>query len=162
MIRRPPRSTQSRSSAASDVYKRQHYLPAIQDHKTIGYVVSMVDVVADEQDRAVALLGQAHDVEYLLGFSQRQRRSRLVQEQQPGLEIERAGNGHPLSLATRKQTNGSIEREHLGREADAAHQALRFGLFLLFVDQAHEARQMAAHEDVARDRLLLAQRPVLI
>src|SRR5450756_3143610 len=28
MIRRPPRSTQSRSSAASDVYKRQfHFLP---------------------------------------------------------------------------------------------------------------------------------------
>src|SRR5680860_1764138 len=26
MIRRPPRSTQSRSSAASDVYKRQHSL----------------------------------------------------------------------------------------------------------------------------------------
>src|SRR5450756_3160417 len=26
MIRRPPRSTQSRSSAASDVYKRQDYL----------------------------------------------------------------------------------------------------------------------------------------
>ena len=25
MIRRPPRSTQSRSSAASDVYKRQNY-----------------------------------------------------------------------------------------------------------------------------------------
>src|SRR5680860_1452460 len=28
MIRRPPRSTQSRSSAASDVYKRQVYVPA--------------------------------------------------------------------------------------------------------------------------------------
>src|SRR5450756_2711227 len=28
MIRRPPRSTQSRSSAASDVYKRQHRPPA--------------------------------------------------------------------------------------------------------------------------------------
>src|SRR5450756_1032078 len=27
MIRRPPRSTQSRSSAASDVYKRQPYTP---------------------------------------------------------------------------------------------------------------------------------------
>src|SRR5450756_1252503 len=26
MIRRPPRSTQSRSSAASDVYKRQHHV----------------------------------------------------------------------------------------------------------------------------------------
>ena len=30
MIRRPPRSTQSRSSAASDVYKRQ-----LQEHKQI-------------------------------------------------------------------------------------------------------------------------------
>src|SRR5450756_3215342 len=30
MIRRPPRSTQSRSSAASDVYKRQH----LHDRKT--------------------------------------------------------------------------------------------------------------------------------
>ena len=28
MIRRPPRSTRVRSSAASDVYKRQHYQPA--------------------------------------------------------------------------------------------------------------------------------------
>src|SRR5450756_193968 len=29
MIRRPPRSTQSRSSAASDVYKRQPQLPQV-------------------------------------------------------------------------------------------------------------------------------------
>ena len=29
MIRRPPISTQSRSSAASDVYKRQEYIPAV-------------------------------------------------------------------------------------------------------------------------------------
>src|SRR5680860_1142381 len=29
MIRRPPRSTQSRSSAASDVYKRQEYLSCV-------------------------------------------------------------------------------------------------------------------------------------
>ena len=29
MIRRPPRSTQSRSSAASDVYKRQHHVPDV-------------------------------------------------------------------------------------------------------------------------------------
>src|SRR5450756_3154047 len=33
MIRRPPRSTQSRSSAASDVYKRQDY----------GHIVELVD-----------------------------------------------------------------------------------------------------------------------
>ena len=34
MIRRPPRSTQSRSSAASDVYKRQTYLPLRFDKPT--------------------------------------------------------------------------------------------------------------------------------
>src|SRR5450756_3125522 len=32
MIRRPPRSTQSRSSAASDVYKRQVYADVSQIH----------------------------------------------------------------------------------------------------------------------------------
>src|SRR5450756_1154685 len=31
MIRRPPRSTQSRSSAASDVYKRQLYIEGLRD-----------------------------------------------------------------------------------------------------------------------------------
>src|SRR5450756_3111398 len=45
MIRRPPRSTQSRSSAASDVYKRQeqvwfgHYHPAASLQFTSGQVV---------------------------------------------------------------------------------------------------------------------------
>src|SRR5680860_812221 len=36
MIRRPPRSTQSRSSAASDVYKRQLILPREGTHATVG------------------------------------------------------------------------------------------------------------------------------
>src|SRR5450756_416467 len=43
MIRRPPRSTQSRSSAASDVYKRQLY------HKDVEYVVQGGEVlIVDE------------------------------------------------------------------------------------------------------------------
>src|SRR5450756_3206211 len=36
MIRRPPRSTQSRSSAASDVYKRQRLLRAIAGVELTG------------------------------------------------------------------------------------------------------------------------------
>src|SRR5450756_3167176 len=42
MIRRPPRSTQSRSSAASDVYKRQHkdYFTASKQTSTIAGVRS--------------------------------------------------------------------------------------------------------------------------
>src|SRR5665213_1434614 len=35
MIRRPPRSTQSRSSAASDVYKRQDYVYADNDARRV-------------------------------------------------------------------------------------------------------------------------------
>src|SRR5450756_3008780 len=50
MIRRPPRSTQSRSSAASDVYKRQgldrrHVPAAVAGH--------VVDARPDPLDRAV-------------------------------------------------------------------------------------------------------------
>ena len=37
MIRRPPRSTQSRSSAASDVYKRQD-MGIINDGKTVWFI----------------------------------------------------------------------------------------------------------------------------
>ena len=36
MIRRPPRSTQSRSSAASDVYKRQHLLHSVSAVCVLG------------------------------------------------------------------------------------------------------------------------------
>ena len=37
MIRRPPRSTQSRSSAASDVYKRQTYLDCVNNVCHVGH-----------------------------------------------------------------------------------------------------------------------------
>src|SRR5450756_374784 len=47
MIRRPPRSTQSRSSAASDVYKRQVRLGEVLttqvDHSQLGREVADVD-----------------------------------------------------------------------------------------------------------------------
>src|SRR5450756_684373 len=40
MIRRPPRSTQSRSSAASDVYKRQAYEERIKAHPFIMHTIT--------------------------------------------------------------------------------------------------------------------------
>ena len=43
MIRRPPRSTLDRSSAASDVYKRQVEVPEGEAYKTLGTVVSLYD-----------------------------------------------------------------------------------------------------------------------
>src|SRR5680860_651897 len=46
MIRRPPRSTQSRSSAASDVYKRQDAVDAV------AYFESSMLSLMDEQEHA--------------------------------------------------------------------------------------------------------------
>src|SRR5680860_1853498 len=49
MIRRPPRSTQSRSSAASDVYKRQEAHPAPADARLDQLLESGERATADEQ-----------------------------------------------------------------------------------------------------------------
>ena len=46
MFRRPPRSTQSRSSAASDVYKRQ--LEAAQAYATLGEICDVLRGVFGE------------------------------------------------------------------------------------------------------------------
>src|SRR5450756_871734 len=49
MIRRPPRSTQSRSSAASDVYKRQAGGMTLEEHPS--YYHSRVDRRREERAR---------------------------------------------------------------------------------------------------------------
>ena len=43
MIRRPPRSTQSRSSAASDVYKRQALKAAIAEIDWNGFEIMRIE-----------------------------------------------------------------------------------------------------------------------
>src|SRR5680860_1464665 len=57
MIRRPPRSTQSRSSAASDVYKRQVEEDAVGGVQTVGFPVVHADPVGVELGRAVGGAG---------------------------------------------------------------------------------------------------------
>src|SRR5680860_1686666 len=78
MIRRPPRSTQSRSSAASDVYKRQApererltRLRRPDQDVVLGAWEMIFALSADESDAAVdaALAGYAErDVRYLSLF----------------------------------------------------------------------------------------------
>src|SRR5450756_754554 len=76
MIRRPPRSTQSRSSAASDVYKRQgetvsKIVPALRRGAAVTLARTDVMYIATEygvvnlkglslRDRARALISVAH------------------------------------------------------------------------------------------------------
>src|SRR5680860_1718519 len=54
MIRRPPRSTQSRSSAASDVYKRQEHARTMDasDLWTAGkHLIAVIDPDGDEREQ---------------------------------------------------------------------------------------------------------------
>jgi len=63
MIRRPPRSTQSRSSAASDVYKRQvpdEVLDLLQQLAAEHYVTVEFGVQSFS-DRSLAWIGRGHD-----------------------------------------------------------------------------------------------------
>src|SRR5450756_3205517 len=69
MIRRPPRSTQSRSSAASDVYKRQVYRifkPKASDKEVVIVMRSAV-VIIGLLALYVALFGAAGLISLLLG-----------------------------------------------------------------------------------------------
>src|SRR5450756_2476700 len=63
MIRRPPRSTQSRSSAASDVYKRQATFVALTIGVTYGAVAGFFGGKLD------AVMMRAVDIMYSLPFA---------------------------------------------------------------------------------------------
>ena len=73
MIRRPPRSTQSRSSAASDVYKRQGFEPlmtkcfaAKSDEEFEAAYKRMVDFATQNQlsDESMAKLNAFYQEKY--------------------------------------------------------------------------------------------------
>eukprot|EP00657_Telonema_sp_P-1_P000061 TRINITY_DN10087_c0_g1_i1.p1 TRINITY_DN10087_c0_g1~~TRINITY_DN10087_c0_g1_i1.p1 ORF type:complete len:118 (-),score=43.72 TRINITY_DN10087_c0_g1_i1:123-476(-) len=59
MIRRPPRSTQSRSSAASDVYKRQAKCYRVRDRATGNIIMAKCVPVSKENGVSRWLLREA-------------------------------------------------------------------------------------------------------
>src|SRR5450756_3108620 len=62
MIRRPPRSTQSRSSAASDVYKRQ-----LSDQAVRPSSFTVIHILAAHDQRPHALIGEDLEKQGMLG-----------------------------------------------------------------------------------------------
>src|SRR5680860_1632770 len=60
MIRRPPRSTQSRSSAASDVYKRQALVKAVLDRLGVARTVVVGHSMGGEVATAFAAANPAN------------------------------------------------------------------------------------------------------
>src|SRR5450756_3218735 len=81
MIRRPPRSTQSRSSAASDVYKRQGY-------GGVGRQDDLLNVAVDARQ-------QLRDVQ-VVGLHAVQRAQSPAQDVVEAMELPRALDGHDV------------------------------------------------------------------
>src|SRR5450756_3049401 len=82
MIRRPPRSTQSRSSAASDVYKRQRPAEIIQQNFFLcaNHFVQVAGVVA--------LTQAGPDVERMRAIYDERRRYLVPALREIGLRVE--------------------------------------------------------------------------
>ena len=124
----------------SRVSARERDLAAVEHHETVGDVEDVVDVVADEQDRAAARPHLAHEVENLGGLGQRERRRRLVEDDQVGLLVDGAGDRHALALAARELADDRVRREHLRGEADLAHEPVRLGDLLADLQPAERCR----------------------
>ena len=82
--------------------RRERDLAAVEHHEAIGDVEDVVDVVADEQDRASACLHLAHEMEDLGGLGERKRRRRLVEDDEIRLLVDGARDRHSLALAARE------------------------------------------------------------
>src|SRR5271165_1977350 len=138
-------------------------LAAIEHVKPVDDRIDVEDVVVDEDRRLADFLDVADEVEGLLGLAEREAHGRLVQDDELGLKMEGARDRDPLLLAARHGRH-DIVGMHGGRgEAHVlAHQPRRFGPHPLDVEQAEPGAQLAPHEHVAPDRLLLGKRPLLI
>src|SRR5450756_410935 len=106
MIRRPPRSTQSRSSAASDVYKRQ--LRKIALHDTAEWL-AVIESGARHDELETLAIRESHP-----SWIVRALREALVGHGRPAAELEallHADNEAPeVTLVARP---GLVEREEL-------------------------------------------------
>src|SRR5450756_2778766 len=106
MIRRPPRSTQSRSSAASDVYKRQDLLSLLTDASGSGTAVAVLSgrriVIGRGATVSYALdlwrEPMAEDVLAIL-YAPGERSLTSLQKLQPGVVILGGRSPNALDLA---------------------------------------------------------------
>src|SRR5665648_319239 len=99
MIRRPPRSTLSSSSAASDVYKRQHRAPGLAEALGMRAPEVPADVLFDGLPLAVT-----HDHAAPAADRAERGKDRLVIAKDPGKEPRAATR--PRSPARRSRRQG--------------------------------------------------------
>ena len=139
------------------------HLAAIEHVETVDDRIDVEDVMVDEDRRLAGGLDRADEVERLLGLAERQTHRRLVEDDELGFEMKRAGDRHTLFLAARHRRHDIVGVHRRRGEAHVlAHQPRAFVAHRGDVEQAKTIAQFTAHEHVAPDRLFLAQRAFLI
>ena len=128
-------------------------LAAAQDGRGVAERDDLVQLVRDVEDRAAARGELAQRLEQLLDLLRRQHRGRLVHDQEPGIEEQRAHDLDPLALADaeRRDDAARIELELVGLEHPVE----------LGEQFARRQARVEAEGDVFQHRHRLEQREVL-
>ena len=79
------------------------------DADPVRQVEHVVDVVADQEDADALGLQLADELADLRGLGRPERRGRLVHDQDPGVEVDRAGDRHRLALAAGQRLDRDLE-----------------------------------------------------
>ena len=87
-------------------------------------------------------------------------RRRLVHDQDPGVEVDRPGDGHRLALATRQRLDRGLEVPE--PRVEAAHDLAGRGLHRGVVERPEARGQLAAEEQVGRRVHVVRQRERLV
>src|SRR5450756_2178427 len=125
MIRRPPRSTQSRSSAASDVYKRQMY--ADPDLKTQKHPSEISAAMLHQAEQAIQQVRwDKEDIANFLGC--------YLSEPKPHIFFD--APERPLSLSKFRQ---ALQKQ--GVKLDLKSQMLCHASWIFMNGEAHQARE---------------------
>ena len=91
----------ARTSSVGDVdlaLDGVHDPAVVHDADPVGQVEDVVDVVADEEDADALVLELADQVADLRRLGRAERGRRLVHDQDAGVEVDRARDGHGLAL----------------------------------------------------------------
>ena len=123
--------------------------PVAQDGGPVAQLEDLVEAVAHEEDGDAAVAGAADDREEALDLVGRERRGRLVEDEDPGVEGERLGDLDELLVGHRQAAH---RRGHVEPDVQLLEDARRPAPHLAPGDRSQAARRRAREEDVLRDR----------
>ena len=139
--------------------QRLDLLAAAQDGDPVGDLGHLVQLVADEDDRHALARQRPEDLEQLLRLLRREHRSRLVEDEDVGVPVERLQDLDPLLLADRDvlDARGRVDPE-LERVGEIAHPLCG----RVVVEQHLLAGRLVREDDVLRHRHHRDQHEVLV